>query len=73
MTKRAQKPKNKEFKNFNVLKSASNEREREREREKSPAQTLPHFLRVEFANVATLCFVRKHHFATLAKPNLPCH
>ena len=29
MTKRAQKPKNKDFKNFSVLKSASNERERE--------------------------------------------
>ena len=28
MTKRVQKPKNKEFKNFSVLKSASNERER---------------------------------------------
>ena len=41
MTKRAQKRTNKVFKNFNVLKSASNERERERE--KSPAQTLPHF------------------------------
>ena len=35
------KPKNKAFKNFNVPKSASNERERERE--KSPAQTLLHF------------------------------
>ena len=35
------KSKNKVFKNFNVLKSASNERERERE--KSPTQTLPHF------------------------------
>ena len=31
MTKRAQKPKNKAFKNFSVPKSASNERERERE------------------------------------------
>ena len=29
MTKRAQKPKNKAFKNFSVPKSASNERERE--------------------------------------------
>ena len=41
MTKRAQKPKNKAFKNFSVPKSASNEREREGER--SPAQTLPPF------------------------------
>ena len=36
MTKRAQKPKNKAFKNFSVPKSASNERERERERSPPP-------------------------------------
>ena len=47
MTKRAQKPKNKVFKNFNVLKSASNEREREGGRSLPPK--LLHFR-----------FVRKH-------------
>ena len=53
MTKRAQKPKNKVFKNFNVLKSANNERERERE--KSPAQNCPIFaLPVSLASTATL-------------------
>ena len=53
MTKRAQKPKNKVFKNFNVLKSASNERERERERERSPPPK-------HFSHFCLACFVRKH-------------
>ena len=54
MTKRAQKPKNKAFKNFSVPKSASNEREREREGERErgregererevPPKHCPHF------------------------------
>ena len=62
---------NKAFKNFSVPKSASNERERERE--KSPAQTLPHFLRAEFAvSPRFVLSANTAHFATLAKLNLSC-
>ena len=59
MTKRAQKPKNKAFKNFSVPKSASNERERERERELPRPNTAP-FSPCWICSVATLCFAHKH-------------